>query len=95
MKTRTNRSPKIDQRTIDFITEQPEIKVEEIAPEEPKGYTIKVTHPSLRMRVAPSTQAEIVGHICDQGIYKIVDEVNGWGKLENGNWIMLTYTKAI
>lgn len=44
------------------------------------------------MRGAPSTQAEIKGIITDMGIYTIVDELNGWGKLENGNWIMLSYT---
>lgn len=58
-------------------------------------FTVKVTHPSLRMRKAPTTQAEIVGLITDEGLYKIIDEANGWGQLENGNWIMLTYTQRL
>lgn len=62
-------------------------------PSPKKEYTVKVTHPSLRMRRAPNLQAEVVGLIQDQGYYKIVDEANGWGQLENGNWIMLSYTE--
>lgn len=58
-------------------------------------YKVKVTHPSLRMRCAPNTQAEVYGLITDQGIYEIVDEVNGWGLLRNGYWIMLSYTEII
>lgn len=58
-------------------------------------YSIKVTHPSLRRRSAPSLSADVVGFITDEGIYKIYDEVNGWGKLENGDWIMLSYTKFV
>ena len=65
----------------------------ETAPEAPKKYRVKVTHSSLRMRKAPNLQAEIAGYIQDEGYYDIVDEANGWGKLENGNWIMLSYTE--
>lgn len=93
-----------------FNMEQPkEEKVEEIIPEvtpeieikeEPKPekdflYRVKVTHPSLRMRRAPNTQAEVYDLITDQGIYEIVDEVSGWGKLKNGCWIMLSYTQIV
>ena len=67
--------------------------IEEQKPKE--LYSVKVTHPSLRRRVAPSLSSEVAGFITDQGIYKIYDEVNGWGKLENGNWIMLSYTKVV
>lgn len=63
--------------------------------EKPKTYFVKVTHPSLRRRRAPALSGEEVGLITDQGIYKIFDEVNGWGKLENGDWIMLSYTKVV
>lgn len=62
---------------------------------EPKSYFVKVTHPSLRRRRAPALSGEEVGLITDQGIYEIFDEVNGWGKLENGDWIMLSYTKVV
>lgn len=81
-----------------FNIEEPK-KIEEPKIEEPiepafKPYKVRVTHPSLRMRRAPSTQAEEVGLITNRGIYTIIDETNGWGKLENGNWIMLSYTEV-
>ena len=66
-----------------------------IKPEKPKTYFVKVTHPSLRRRSAPALSGQEVGLITDQGIYEIFDEINGWGKLENGDWIMLSYTKII
>lgn len=58
-------------------------------------YKVKVTHPALRVRRAPNTQAEVIDLITDQGIYTITDEVNGWGQLENGYWIMLSYTQIV
>jgi len=74
----------------------PEIEIkEEIKPEKDFLYKVKVTHPSLRMRRAPNTQAEVYDLITDQGIYEIVDEVNGWGKLKNDCWIMLSYTQIV
>lgn len=79
--------------------EKPEITeiVEEpvIEPIEDKSYNVKVLHPSLRIRRAPTTQSEVVGLIRDQGIYKILDEVNGWGKLDENKWIMLSYTTIV
>lgn len=68
--------------------------IEENFYEEPKQlYTVKVTHPSLRRRSAPNLQADVLGLIQDQGYYPIYEEVNGWGKLEDGSWIMLSYTQ--
>lgn len=77
------------------ITEMIEEPIVEpiIEPIEDKSYNVKVMHPSLRIRRAPNAQAEIVGLITDQGIYKILDEVNGWGKLDENKWIMLSYTQ--
>lgn len=74
------------------------VEVEKSLEEKPQQkiiYTVKVTHPSLRMRKGPSLSADVVGFITDEGIYGIVDENNGWCKLENGNWIMATYTKVV
>lgn len=95
----------LDQFGTPTVIEEPKVeepKVEEsVAPEEPviaeasKTYKVKVNHPSLRMRRAPNTQAEVYDLITDQGIYEIIDEVNGWGKLENGCWIMLSYTEIV
>jgi len=76
------------------IKEAPEVEIKE-EPNKVTSYKVKVTHPSLRMRRAPNTQAEVYDLITDQGIYTIVDEVNGWGQLENGCWIMLSYTEIV
>lgn len=77
---------------VEELVEEPEITPEII---EDRSYMVKITHPSLRIRRAPNTQAEIVGFIKDQGTYKIIDEVNGFGKLDKDKWIMLSYTKII
>ena len=84
--------PKVEQQVI---VEEPTVPKEPIIPETPKTYKVKVTHPSLRMRRAPNTQAEVYDLITDQGIYEIVDEANGWGQLKNGCWIMLSYTEIV
>lgn len=93
--------PKIEEPKI----EEEQITIEESGPRGPRGvngvtgekfeYKVQVTHPSLRMRYAPNTQAEVYDLITDQGIYTITDEVNGWGQLENGYWIMLSYTEIV
>lgn len=99
----------LDQFGTTTIIEEPKIEEpkieEESGPRGPRGvngvtgekfkYKVRVTHPSLRMRYAPNTQAEVYGLITDQGIYTITEEVNGWGLLENGYWIMLSYTEIV
>lgn len=80
-----NEEPKIEESKIE----------ERVVLEAPKTYKVKVIHPSLRMRYAPNTQSDVYDLITDQGIYEIVDEVNGWGKLANGYWIMLSYTQIV
>ena len=83
--------------TAEEISAQENNLVEIIEQEnEPKElYSVKVTHPSLRRRRLPNLQGEVVGLITDQGIYKIYEELNGWGKLDNGDWIMLSFTKPV
>lgn len=61
---------------------------------EPAGFWVRVTHPSLRKRRAPDTQAEVIGYITDFGRYKIINEKSGWGELLDGSWIMLRYTET-
>lgn len=91
-----------EQKETPIINEEP-IVVEETGQRGPAGvngltnekleYKVKVMHPSLRIRRAPNTQAEVVGLITDQGIYTILDEVNGWGMIGENKWIMLSYTQ--
>lgn len=103
--SRRNNRQKVEEKPVDYLDdlvntsitqsiEEPEVT--EVIAEEPvinKSYNVKVMHPSLRIRRAPNTQAEIVGLITDQGIYTILDEVNGWGMIGENKWIMLSYTQ--
>lgn len=39
---------------------------------------------------------KVNGAITDKGVYTIVDQSNGWGKLKSGaGWINLKYTKRV
>ena len=63
------------------------------------SYTVKITVGALNIRSGPGINYEKVGCITDRGIYTIVAESNGWGKLKSTNfkggagWISLNYTK--
>ena len=82
--------PKVEE---EVVIEQ-EVELEE--KEQPAAlYSVKITHPCLRRRSAPEIKNNIVGLISDQGIYDIYSEIGGWGKLEDGTWIMLQYTEKI
>jgi len=103
--SRRNNRQKVEEKPVDYLDdlvntsitqsiEEPEVT--KVIAEEPvinKSYNVKVMHPSLRIRHAPNTQAEVVGLITDQGIYTILDEVNGWGMIGENKWIMLSYTQ--
>ena len=57
-------------------------------------YLIEVTATVLNIRKGPSTNYAITGAIKNKGVYTIVEEKNGWGKLKSGvGWICLKYTK--
>lgn len=61
-----------------------------------KEYKVKVTANSLRIRKGAGVVYSTVGYINDKGIYAIVDEKGGWGKLKSGKgWISLKYTKKV
>lgn len=64
--------------------------------EEFKPYMVKVTASALNIRKGAGTSYPVVGCIGDKGIYTIVAEDNGWGKLKSGaGWISLAYTKRV
>ena len=66
------------------------------APSAPKEYRVQVTVDVLNIRAGASTSYKVKGQIRDRGIYTIVDQKNGWGKLRSGaGWIYLAYTKRI
>ena len=60
------------------------------------GYKVKITVDALNIRAGAGVNYKIVGCIRDQGVYTIVEEVNGWGKLKSGaGFICLDYTERI
>lgn len=63
----------------------------------PKGsYMVKVTCGALRIRKEPNTNSKVAGVIRDKGVYTIVQEDNGWGKLKSGaGWICLKYAEKV
>ncbi len=59
-------------------------------------YLVKVTTSALNIRKGAGTSYAVVGCIKDRGVYTIVEEKNGWGKLKSGaGWISLQYTKKV
>lgn len=61
-----------------------------------KGYKVQVTVNALNIRKGPGTKYGVNGIIRNGGVYTIVQEDNGWGKLSSGaGWISLKYTKKI
>jgi hypothetical protein len=59
-----------------------------------KQYVIRVTADALHYRSGPGMQHSINGKIYKGGVYTIVDEQDGWGKLKSGaGWISLAYTE--
>ena len=58
------------------------------------NYLVKVTANALNIRKGPGTSYTVVGCIRDKGVYTIVQEQDGWGKLKSGaGWISLAYTQ--
>ena len=59
-----------------------------------KEYKIKITATTLNVRSGPSTNYKTVQTLSKNGVYTIVDEKDGWGKLKSGaGWISLKYTE--
>lgn len=59
-------------------------------------YKVKVTADALNYRKGPGTNYGINGAITDKGVYTIVEEKDGWGKLKSGaGWISLKYTSRV
>lgn len=76
------------------VIEEPVVEDEPIIPASPL-YRVQVIHDSLRRRADYRLDSEVLGVITDKGIYNIYDQNSGWGKLEDGSWIKLEFTKRI
>ena len=60
------------------------------------AYKVKVTTSALNIRSGAGTNNKVVSVIRDRGVYTIIDEKSGWGKLKSGaGWISLKYCKKI
>ena len=58
-------------------------------------YTVRVTIRNLNIRKGPGTKYGRVQYI-KPGVYTIVEEKSGWGKLKSGaGWISLAYTEKL
>lgn len=67
-----------------------QIKLDKMSP-----YRVQVSK-ILNVRSEPNDKAKIVAQIQNKGVFTIVEENNGWGKLKSGiGWIYLNYTKKI
>jgi len=81
---------------IDMINAKLSGKPTEKPKEENKAYLVKVTCNCLNIRKEPSAKSKKVGEITDHGVYTIMEEQKGWGKLKSGaGWISLKYTKGV
>jgi N-acetyl-anhydromuramyl-L-alanine amidase AmpD len=60
------------------------------------GYLVRVTADELNVRKGAGTGYGITTTIKKNGVYTIVDEFKGWGKLKSGaGWIKLSYTERV
>ncbi|MCQ2308070.1 MAG: N-acetylmuramoyl-L-alanine amidase [Bacteroidales bacterium] len=61
-----------------------------------KEFKVRVNDASLNVRKGPGVLYSVVSKITDKGVYTIVEEKNGWGKLKSGaGWISLKYCTKI
>lgn len=83
---------------IDQINNELCIKEEKPKNENPdfSSYKVKVTCNCLNIRKYANSKSQKVGQITDHGVYTIVEEKDGWGKLKSGlGWISLKYVKGV
>lgn len=60
------------------------------------SYTVRVIVDSLNVRKSPSTSSVIVTTVKRGGVYTIIEESNGFGKLKSGaGWISLDCTEKV
>ena len=58
-------------------------------------YKVKITASTLNVRKGGSTKYAILRTVKKNTTHTIVKEQNGWGELETGGWISLSYTKKV
>lgn len=61
-----------------------------------KPYLVRIIADKLNVRAGAGAHYKINTVVTKGGVYTIVDEYNGWGKLKSGaGWISLRYTKKL
>lgn len=61
-----------------------------------KSYLVRITASTLNVRAGAGTSFKINTTVRKGGVYTIVEEKNGWGKLKSGaGWISLSYTEKL
>lgn len=84
-----------------LVDEKPGYKVYDssgkcVYPVEATTYLVEITASVLNVRKGPGTNYKIATTVKKGGVYTIVSESNGWGKLKSGaGWIKLSYTKRV
>ena len=59
-------------------------------------YLVRVSIDDLNIRTGPGTSYSRTGEYTGKGVFTIVQEQDGWGKLKSGaGWISLTYTTKL
>ena len=59
-------------------------------------YKVKVDITDLNIRKGPGTSYPKTGKCTGKGVFTIIKEQNGWGKLKSGlGWISLKYTTKL
>ena len=61
-----------------------------------EAYRVKVTVDALNIRSGPSVDSIVKSVIRNRGVYTIIEESNGWGRLKSKQgWISLEYTQKV
>ncbi len=59
-------------------------------------YRVRVNIPDLNIRTGSGLSCSRTGQFTGCGVFTIVEEKNGWGKLKSGaGWIKLSFTERI
>lgn len=62
----------------------------------PAEFKVRITADSLNVRKEPNASSAITTAVAKGGVFTIVEEKDGWGKLKSGaGWINLSYTKKL
>ncbi len=80
---------------VKTTSEEPAIKSKAVSKPKANKYTGKVIASLLNVREKPEMNAAVLYAVNYNDKLVIVDENNGWGKLENGGFVMLKFIKKV